>query len=62
MTSEKQKQTTDQYRDNWDAIFDRNLMAQDKLANKVVQQIQDHIAINATNGEEQITIKTKWEI
>jgi hypothetical protein len=62
MTNEKQKPVTDQYRDNWDAIFDREMMSpQDKLANKILKQVQDHVAISAINHDTTVTVSAKLE-
>ena len=39
MTNEKQKETTEQYRNNYDSIFNKP----NPLADKMVKQIEDHL-------------------
>ena len=49
MTNEKQKPVTDEYRDNWDKIFDKNLNQKpEKCINYEIEADNDHAEILAT--------------
>jgi len=52
MTNEKQKPTTNEYRQNWDEIFDKNL-------NEKKEKTVD-VDIEAENGDASITVTKTW--
>jgi len=52
MTNEKQKPTTNEYLQNWDEIFDKNLNEEkEKTVN---------VDIEAENGNASITVTKTW--
>jgi hypothetical protein len=54
MTNEKQKPTTDKYRQNWDDIFDKNLNDKPPDPNPITLDIE------ADNDEQSITVTKTW--
>jgi hypothetical protein len=53
MTNEKQKPTTDKYRNNWDEIFDKNLKEEPEDSGIEVD-------VEATNDEQSISVTKTW--
>jgi hypothetical protein len=52
MTNENQKPTTDQYRKNWDEIFDSSL---EETKEKSIT-----VDVEAENGDASVTITKTW--
>jgi hypothetical protein len=52
--SERQKETTDQYRENWSKIFDKNLNDKPPDPNPITLDVE------ADNGEQTATVTKTW--